>query len=238
MRKIIDRIPYLSRTLLFLWHKWVNGDKVKFFWSSRMSHRCRFEGMNMVAEQTFFFGSLGYGSYIGGGGFVSAEIGRFTSIGPNCRYLNATHAYTEPYVTTCPLFFSLSKSKNPQHMTYADRQMFDEFRFYDKERELVNKIGSDCWIGKDVTLIGGVEIHDGAVVLAGAYVTKDVPPYAIVGGIPARVIRYRYDQETIDFLLKVKWWNMPSEWYKEHWHLMTDIEAFKEYFRESHSSES
>ena len=109
--------------------------------------------------------------------------------------------------------------------------MFDEFRFYDKERELVNKIGSDCWIGKDVTLIGGVEIHDGAVVLAGAYVTKDVPPYAIVGGIPARVIRYRYDQETIDFLLKVKWWNMPSEWYKEHWHLMTDIEAFKEYFK-------
>lgn len=238
MRKIIDRIPYLSRTLLFLWHKWVNGDKVKFFWSSRMSHRCRFEGMNMVAEKTFFFGSLGYGSYIGGGGFVSAEIGRFTSIGPNCVYLNATHAYTEPYVTTCPLFFSLSKSKNPQHMTYADRQMFDEFRFYDKERELVNKIGSDCWIGKDVTLIGGVEIHDGAVVLAGAYVTKDVPPYAIVGGIPARVIRYRYDQETIDFLLKVKWWNMPSEWYKEHWHLMTDIEAFKEYFRESQSSKT
>ena len=85
MRKIIDKIPYLSRTLLFLWHKWVNGDKVKFFWSSWMSHRCRFEGMNMVAEQTFFFGSLGYGSYIGGGGFVSAEVGRFTSIGPNRR---------------------------------------------------------------------------------------------------------------------------------------------------------
>ena len=79
---------------------------------------------------------------------------------------------------------------------------------------------------------------NGAVVLAGAYVTKDVPPYAIVGGIPARVIRYRYDQEKIDLLLKVKWWNMPSEWYKEHWHLMTDINAFKEYFRESHSSES
>ena len=66
--------------------------------------------------------------------------------------------------------------------------------------------------------------------MAGAYVTKDVPPYAIVGGVPAKVIKYRYDQDTIDFLLKVKWWNMPSEWFKEHWELMTDMDAFKEYF--------
>ena len=51
MRKITDRIPYLSRILLFLWHKWVNGDKVEFFWSSWMSHRGRSEGMNMVAEK-------------------------------------------------------------------------------------------------------------------------------------------------------------------------------------------
>ena len=53
----------------------------------------------------------------------------------------------------------------------------------------MNKIGNDCWFGSDVTLIGGVEVHDGAVVLAHAVVTKDVPPYAIVGGVPAKVIK-------------------------------------------------
>lgn len=61
------------------------------------------------------------------------------------------------------------------------------------------KIGSDCWIGTGVFLVGGIVIGNGAVVLAGAVVTKDVPPYAIVGGVPARILRYRYDEETINF---------------------------------------
>lgn len=108
--------------------------------------------------------------------------------------------------------------------------MIDEFRFYDKNRKLVNKIGNDCWLGADVTLIGGVGIGDGAVVLAHAVVTKDVPPYAIVGGIPARVFKYRYDKETIDFLLKIKWWNMPLNWFPQHWQLLCNMEQFKEYF--------
>lgn len=65
----------------------------------------------MVGPHTDFFGFLGYGSYIGGGGMVSAEVGRFTSIGPNCRYINATHAYKAPFATTCPLFFSIKATE-------------------------------------------------------------------------------------------------------------------------------
>lgn len=109
--------------------------------------------------------------------------------------------------------------------------MIEEFKFYDNARELVNKIGNDCWLGSNVTLIGGVEIHDGVVVLANAVVTKDVPPYAIVGGVPAKVIGYRYDDKTIQFLQKTKWWNNQPEWFEKNWRLLNDVEALKEYFK-------
>ncbi|MBP3471748.1 MAG: antibiotic acetyltransferase [Paraprevotella sp.] len=92
-------------------------------------------------------------------------------------------------------------------------------------------MGSDVWIGLDVNIIGGIEISDGAVVLSRAVVTKDVPPYAIVGGVPARIIGYRYDAETIDFLLRVKWWNNDEQWFRENWMLLNDIEKFKRYFK-------
>ncbi len=230
---MIKKVPFFNHFSLYLWQKWHNGDKVRFWYSSHISHRCQFEGMNMVGKKTSFFGSLGYGSYVGDNGLVSAEIGRFSSIGPNCSYINATHAYKAPFVSTSPLFFSLSHDRNPQNKTFAKRQMLEEFRYFDAERELVNKIGSDCWIGLGVTLIGGVEIHDGAVVLAHAVVTKDVPPYAIVGGVPAKIIGYRYDEDTIDFLLKAKWWNNNLKWFSENCELLCNINKLKEYYGET-----
>ena len=69
------------------------------------------------------------------------------------------------------------------------------------------EIGKDVWIGSGAFIKGGVKIGDGAVVAAHAVVVKDVPPYAIVGGVPAKVIRYRFDEETIKALLELKWWN-------------------------------
>ena len=77
-----------------------------------------------------------------------------------------------------------------------------------------------------------MEIADGAVVLSHAVVTKDVPPYAIVCGIPAKVIGYRYDEETINFLLQIKWWNNSPAWFEEHWVLLNDIEKLKEYYKD------
>jgi len=80
--------------------------------------------------------------------------------------------------------------------------------------ERVNRdvvIGNDVWIGYGATILSGVKIGDGAIVGAKSLVTKDVPPYSIVGGTPAKVIRYRFKPEEIKKLLKIKWWDLPDE---------------------------
>lgn len=77
-------------------------------------------------------------------------------------------------------------------------------------------IGNDVWIGANVSILPGVKIGDGAVLAAGAVVNKDVPPYAIVGGIPAKVIKYRFNEATITSLLKLAWWDWSDEKIKEN----------------------
>ena len=72
-------------------------------------------------------------------------------------------------------------------------------------------IGNDVWIGQNVTILPGVHVGDGAIIGANSVVSKDVPPYAVVGGNPIRVIRKRFDDETISFLLKLKWWDWSAE---------------------------
>jgi acetyltransferase-like isoleucine patch superfamily enzyme len=81
-------------------------------------------------------------------------------------------------------------------------------------------IGNDVWIGYDVTIVSGVKIGDGAVIGTGSVVAKDVPPYAIAAGNPARVVRYRFNEEAVEKLLQIKWWNWPDEKVKENVHLM------------------
>lgn len=80
----------------------------------------------------------------------------------------------------------------------------------------ITNIGNDVWIGAKSTIMDGITIGDGAIIAAGAVVTKDVPPYAIVGGAPAKVIRYRFSPEVIDRLLEIKWWDLSDKEISEH----------------------
>lgn len=179
-----------------------------------------FEGANRLFQKVNFKGHMGFGSFIGEYSNLQGRIGRFTSIAPYVDWNPGVHPYEAPYVSTCPLFYSVLTSVSN---SFAKKQMFNE------SKSGVN-IGNDCWIGQHVFIVGGVTIGDGGVVYAGAVVTKDVPPYAIVGGVPARVIRYRYDLETIDWLLKIKWWEHEIEWFKENWELLNDINKLKQYY--------
>lgn len=81
-------------------------------------------------------------------------------------------------------------------------------------------IGNDVWIGFNATILSGVTIGDGAVIGACAVVSKDVPPYAIVGGVPAKVIKYRFDEATIKKFLKVKWWDWDEKKIKRNINLL------------------
>jgi len=95
------------------------------------------------------------------------------------------------------------------------------------------EIGSDVWLGSHCTLMSGVKVGHGAVVAAQAVVSKDIPPYAMVAGNPARIVKYRFGQEAIDALLEIAWWEWPEERVKAHLRLMLsrDIWRFIDHVR-------
>ena len=223
----MNLIKNLKEHLLYLYNKRRLKGIVKFTSKTHISHDSEFEGMNAVGKLCSFKGKMGLGSYIGNYNYFSANIGRFSSLGSNIRQIIESHPYKEPFVSTSPMFYSL-KQQNGQ--TFADKQYFTEYRYLDAQSEIAFEIGNDCWIGNSVTIIGGVKIGDGAVILSHAVVTKDIPPYAIAGGVPAKIIHYRYDSETINFLQEIKWWNNSPEWFTKNWRLLIDIDKLKEYY--------
>lgn len=215
---------FLSKIIQYILSRIAFRGKAYFPFGAIVSRRANLEGNNKIGKNTFFSGELGYGSYIGEKCRINGKVGRFTSIAEGCKVLHGMHAYTWPYATTSPLFYSLGSQTMK---TFAHSQMFVEHKYADDEKKYNVVIGNDCWINSEVRIISGVTIGDGAVVLAGAVVTKDVPPYAIVGGVPAKVLKYRYDQETIEWLLRVKWWNQSNEWLSQHWSAMNNIDELK-----------
>ena len=116
--------------------------------------------------------------------------------------------------------------------TYPFKQAFegikgDTANDYDSVNHNQIIIGNDVWIGADVTILGGVKIGNGAVIGAGAVVAKDIPPYAVVVGNPAQVVKYRFDKETIDWLQQLRWWNWSPEKIRLCWHEMDDLDSFR-----------
>ena len=125
------------------------------------------------------------------GSLSTLKIGSFCSINPSVTILLGEEHRVD-WITTYP-FSALFKEF--QHFSGHPATKGDVI------------IGNDVWIGMNVVILSGVKIGDGAVIGAGSVVVKDVPPYAIVAGNPAKLIRMRFDQETIDELLRIKWWN-------------------------------
>jgi len=142
---------------------------------------------------------------------VNARIGKFCSIGHNVSICPGKHP-TGTFVSTSPVFYSLRKP------TFSKEQCYQEAGSV--------TIGNDVWIGANAVILDDVRIGDGAIIAAGAIVTGDVPPYTIVGGVPAKYIRKRFPDEVIDKLLASAWWNRDEEWLRDNLPLMHDINKF------------
>jgi acetyltransferase-like isoleucine patch superfamily enzyme len=162
--------------------------------------------------------SLGSYSYIGVESVaINAKIGRFCSIAEQVHINLGKHPVRE-FVSTHPNFYSPNRNGGISFVT--ENFYTDEF--------LPVIIGNDVWIGFRAIVMGGVTIGDGAVVAASAVVTKNVPDYAIVAGIPAHIIGYRFDEATIAKIKQSKWWENDEKWFFEHSEDMRDIGKFLE----------
>lgn len=188
------------------------------------------KGRNVIRDHTSLISSnLGFGSYISENCAIKqTKIGNFTSIGPELKIIFGKHPSTV-FVSTHPSFFSPLKQSG---FSFVEMQLFNEFAdFIDDDKKYSTVIGNDVWIGARVSIMDGVRIGDGAIIAAGAVVVKDVEPYSIVGGVPAKFIKYRFENEQIKFLLNFRWWEKDFEWIKKNSAYFVDIESFVTNFK-------
>jgi len=183
-----------------------------------------FEGLNTIYYNTEFTNSsIGLASYIASNSIIRhAKIGRFCAIGDNVKIYVGVHPVNK-YVSIHPAFFSIRKQAG---FTFTENQLFSEHKYVDNEKKYVVEIGNDVWIASNVLIMDGIRIGDGAIVAAGAIVTKDVEPYAIVAGIPAKIIKYRFNNQQIEKLLSIKWWNWNLETIRSNSKYFNDIDEF------------
>jgi len=166
---------------------------------------------NVIFRNAVVLGSsLGDHTFIQENALInSATIGKFCSIASGANIGMGRHPLHS--VSTHPAFYSASQ---PIAKTYCKQDSFTPFQ--------KTHVGHDVWIGRNVMIKDGVTIGTGAVVAAGAVVTKNVSEYAVVAGVPARIIKYRFDDAVRAKLLKTEWWNMTDQWLQEHSSLFSD----------------
>lgn len=164
---------------------------------------------------SFYFSTMGRHSFCGYDCEVShADIGSFVSIANGVVIGGGRHPMD--WVGMSPVFYEGRDS------------VVAKFSTHKREKVRRVRIGHDVWVGRSAIVLPGVEIGSGAVVGAGAVVTKDVPPYAIVAGNPARLVRYRFSDDLIARLTATQWWSLEEEELRRLGRYMNDVEKFLE----------
>lgn len=135
---------------------------------------------------------------------ICCEVGKFCSIGPFSMVGGGVHPARD-WVSTSPVFFSTARQCG---VSFVDDNRFEELP--------LTIVGHDVWIGHGASILPGTRVGSGAIIGAGAVVTNDVPPYTVVGGVPARTIRSRFAPEEIAQLVRIEWWNQSEEWLRRN----------------------
>lgn len=187
---------------------------LKFLFCSKVSKLALVDNKSQIDSRAtigrkvkFLCSKINKYSYIGKGtSIIHCDIGSFCSIAGDSVIGLGNH--TLNHLSTSPIFTEKTNGTRYQWCNYSSVNPYSRI-----------VIGNDVWIGAKVIVMGGVTIGDGAVIGAGSIVTKDVPPYAIVAGVPAKIIRYRFDPFVVDKLLELQWWNYDESVIRNKIHL-------------------
>lgn len=216
---IQSKVFYIKKIArrIYLWFYWLirnNKETIKVE-DYRLSPTVELGNFSIIRKGVEAYKlKIGDYSYISGpNSYVEeVEIGKYCSIARNVIIGVSGHNYE--WVTTSPIITSKS------------------YKFIKKDKPEPQKdkpiIGNDVWVGINVIIMRGVKIGDGAVVASGSVVTKDVAPYSIVAGTPAKHIKYRFSADQIEKLLGIKWWDWSEQKIKENVHLFYDIQKLIE----------
>jgi acetyltransferase-like isoleucine patch superfamily enzyme len=186
MRKFIKKI------VLYFLNAIEITDKVTLSGFSKGLQNVVFEGKNAVPDRCNFSGNvkIGYATTLGYNNLLAGKItiGKYCQLGADV----ALHATNHPISSMT---------------TYINKNLFNgELKGLKEENEIV--IGNDVWIGHGVIIVGNINIGNGAILAAGSVITKDVPAYTIVGGVPAKIIKKRFSDQIIQEIETLKWWNL------------------------------
>lgn len=197
MKNSLFNIPFLKAWLNYFYalaYK-IRSKKLQIGYLNEIRN-CNFGSYNSLGERVRLrnvkledYSYISYESVV-----LNATIGKFSSIGPRCQIGLGKHPTN--LHSTHPIFYS---SKPPINLSFLSENRFEEFGHI--------SIGNDVWIGANVIVLDGVTIGDGAIVAAGSVVTKNVEPYAIVMGVPAKRSKFRFSETEIKQLKNEEWWN-------------------------------
>lgn len=195
---MITKIRHLIRGLLRK-HALAKRLGCRFSHASQLDDRSGFgQGVVIGGSSIIVDSNLGRNTYVAGAKVAHADVGSFCSIGPEALIGPGSHP--THFVSTNPLFYS---TRTLFGWSFADKDLVDDTaRIH---------IGSDVWIGARAIVFNGVRIGHGAIVGANALVNKDVPPYAIVAGVPARLLRMRFPDNVVNALLEWHWWDLSDD---------------------------
>lgn len=206
---------------LTLWLRWLVHQRV-LEWCNKgltlgylsRAENCQFGESNVIQDNVFMRDvSLGDFTYVSADCRLhNTRIGKFACIGPGVLSGLGMHP-SRDFVSVHPAFYS---PRNASGLAIASALHFEE------QKAVI--IGNDVWIGARAILLDGVVVGNGAIIGAGAVVTRDVPPYAIVGGVPAKMIRYRFTPGQIDSLEASKWWDWSLDRLRQHQRAFLRIE--------------